>query len=999
MDYINSYSNDTTHDITINKAVMNLLQEVQSIQMSDVVETVSPPFPEAGKELRNDEICFFKVEKLSYDEEYPQRELFENVLMSLDNQAFNFVYILSGDTQGVSLYIGVVKNGNENVSILDKQLSASNYGQIVESNFQGSFNGSRLRKIKGKELRRVIFEDVEKFDNAGVITGIPSVLELDKEYDFQGIDRLINSMLETNWRLVVVCEPVAKSDILEQQKEVYNFYNWLSSGAEVSWQHSENSGENTSDSHQESYSRGKNKSISKSHGSSTNSGNGEHSSGTNQSKSSSQGTNESHTWGDTSTKGSNWGKSDAVTMKQINKQKQELMKYIDEELLERLKLGLSRGMFNTSVYYMSDNPAHANRLKSAVKVLSQGNKSIYSPLISQVIDISSNKDILKIYQNLSSKDNNVNKNAIMLLGRPYRNDIGSLSTYLTPKEVSVIAGLPQKEVPGLPMQEGVSFALNEDTLDEDIKTVELGKIIHKNRLLDIKFYLDQKCLSKHTFIAGVTGSGKTTTCHKLLREAECPFLVIEPAKTEYRTLINQGKAFGDVIVFTLGNELMSPFRINPFELIKGENIAAHIDMVKAAFTSAFPMEASMPQIIEESIIKCYERHGWSIELNKNMLYGDEVYTSDCDAFPIMSELLQVMREVVEGKHFGDRLQSEYIGTLVSRISNLTVGAKGSMLNCQRSVDFNFIARHNVILELEEMKSSEDKALLMGFILAKLSTTIKSIHKKEHGYKHITLVEEAHRLLAKVNPGENGARKSAVEAFTDLLAEVRKYGEGLVIVDQIPNKLAPDVLKNTNTKIIHRLLAKDDKEAVGDTMLMDDKQKEYLSALSVGEAVVFSENTDKPVQIRVSRVSDTNEAEVDEEIVQQRFEKYVMDESQPLGYGYEEYKIQPLKWGFNNLLESCDTPVDVDLTQKCHGLWKENFITIAEKYDLSEDFIWNKLIQSRLIANGDWFNISLEDKENRIMKLKEILIKSFKDGKISKSIIEEEHKFLKKFELK
>ena len=34
-----------------------------------------------------------------------------------------------------------------------------------------------------------------------------------------------------------------------------------------------------------------------------------------------------------------------------------------------------------------------------------------------------------------------------------------------------------------------------------------------------------------------------------------------------------------------------------------------------------------------------------------------------------------------------------------------------------------------------------------------------------------------------------------------------------------------------------------------------------------------------------------------------------------------------------------------------------------------------------------------------MKLKEILIKSFKDGKISKSIIEEEHKFLKKFELK
>ena len=53
MDYINSYSNDTTHDITINKAVMNLLQEVQSIQMSDVVEAVPPAFPEGRQRFQS----------------------------------------------------------------------------------------------------------------------------------------------------------------------------------------------------------------------------------------------------------------------------------------------------------------------------------------------------------------------------------------------------------------------------------------------------------------------------------------------------------------------------------------------------------------------------------------------------------------------------------------------------------------------------------------------------------------------------------------------------------------------------------------------------------------------------------------------------------------------------------------------------------------------------------------------------------------------------------
>lgn len=31
-------------------------------------------------------------------------------------------------------------------------------------------------------------------------------------------------------------------------------------------------------------------------------------------------------------------------------------------------------------------------------------------------------------------------------------------------------------------------------------------------------------------------------------------------------------------------------------------------------------------------------------------------------------------------------------------------------------------------------------------------------------------------------------------FTDMLAEVRKYGEGLIIVDQIPNKLTSSIKK-------------------------------------------------------------------------------------------------------------------------------------------------------------------------------------------------------------
>lgn len=63
--------------------------------------------------------------------------------------------------------------------------------------------------------------------------------------------------------------------------------------------------------------------------------------------------------------------------------------------------------------------------------------------------------------------------------------------------------------------------------------------------------------------------------------------------------------------------MVAPFRIDPFELIPGEVISAHVDMIKATFTSAFPMEASMPQLLEDAIYKIYQKKGWNIDTNEN----------------------------------------------------------------------------------------------------------------------------------------------------------------------------------------------------------------------------------------------------------------------------------------------------------------------------------------------------------------------------------------------
>ena len=171
----------------------------------------------------------------------------------------------------------------------------------------------------------------------------------------------------------------------------------------------------------------------------------------------------------------------------------------------------------------------------------------------------------------------------------------------------------------------------------------------------------------------------------------------------------------------------------------------------------------------------------------------------------------------------------------------------------------------VILELEEVRSCSENALIMGFILANLTEAIRAEYQKaklnDEQFRHITLVEEAHRLLGKYEPGDSRSKKQGIEMFSDMLAEVRKYGESLVIVDQIPGKLTPEVLKNTNTKIVHKLFAQDDKEAIGNTMALSEEQKGFLSLLDKGRTIVFSQGWETSLQVQVIPETNTGSGEI------------------------------------------------------------------------------------------------------------------------------------------
>jgi hypothetical protein len=169
---------------------------------------------------------------------------------------------------------------------------------------------------------------------------------------------------------------------------------------------------------------------------------------------------------------------------------------------------------------------------------------------------------------------------------------------------------------------------------------------------------------------------------------------------------------------------------------------------------------------------------------------------------------------------------------------------------------------NVVLELEDVGDDRDKAFLIGAVLIALTEHLRvtTDAAQEVRLRHLTVVEEAHRLLRHTEG--SGPAAQAVEMFAAMLAEIRAYGEGLVIAEQIPSKLIPDVIKNTAVKIVHRLPARDDREAVGATMNITEDQSAYLVTLPPGQAAVFTDGMDFPVLAQLPDRSTAERTEVD-----------------------------------------------------------------------------------------------------------------------------------------
>lgn len=596
--------------------------------------------------------------------------------------------------------------------------------------------------------------------------------------------------------------------------------------------------------------------------------------GTSKGSSHTEGTSESHSTGHTE------GKSQSMSRNLVNKH----IEAISEHLFyhsRRFETGKAIGLWKVGVYLAgekeNDIQAGALQLRSTIS----GQETIYEPV--RIHNISSE---------LEEEDKFNNKNTIRALtlgqflppvmtivndaGIPFHHPLGEhfndLRTVLTTKELSYLVNFPLRSVPGISViDSSPEFSLNPQEGNSE-NPIDFGKLLYGGTPVEIPYHLTLGDLSKHTLLSGINGSGKTNTVMSILNAVSTnqllPFLIIEPAKTEYvdwAVEYNKTHSESPITIYMPGCKTyrdkntrqpikLADLKLNPFEPVwldkeQDPNVLSHIDRLKSTFAAAFPMYDILPVLMEDLIYSIYQNK------TTDWLTAEPVFGKTMP--PTLNSMSVGVDRVISNRQYEPRIEQNMKACLNTRIDSLKRGWKGKMLNTVNSTPWNELFERPVIINLSYAGDDVDKGFFMAVILQFLYefrsalAELGQVDFNDNSCKHLTIIEEAHRVMMKCEQPDMPQYKTAM-MFSNMLSEIRAYGEGMFLVDQVPTRLIPDAIKNTNTKITHRLVAEDDVKAISEAMGLSKEQRKIIPKLMVGECLVSTSLTPDKYWVKVNK---------------------------------------------------------------------------------------------------------------------------------------------------
>ncbi len=534
-----------------------------------------------------------------------------------------------------------------------------------------------------------------------------------------------------------------------------------------------------------------------------------------------------------------YSESESLSADIVNRKADYAVELLESQLA-RLDQAKAQGMWQVDVHFFAADPVTLRKAQALLRAIFAGEDSRPDPVRTYVCGQSGAKS-------------------------------SAFVTPLTSAEVATLSQLPRVEFPGYRVGDYARFDVDpisqrSGPIPPD-RAINVGKVLDAGQPTGGWFVVDRDDFAKHGLVVGVTGGGKTNTLFYLLdklwaKGQGMPFLSIEPAKAEYRDLKGV-TGLNDLQIFTLGDETVAPFRLNPFEFeitpAGRTHVQTHIDFLKSVFNAAFILYAPMPYVLETCLHEIYQDKGWDLTSGRNRRLPHSLQGKEADypVFPTLTDLYHKIDQVVDRLGYEERIQMDVKAGLKARVGSLRLGGKGLMLDVPHGLAMDDLLAKPTVLELERVGNDDEKAFLIGLILTRLyehRVVQARSGKPLPPLQHVTVFEEAHRLLknvpTEVETEAANTKGQAVETFANMLSEIRAYGEGVLIAEQIPAKLAPDAIKNTNLKVVHRVVAEDDRKVMGGAMNMSDEQERYVTTLRTGQAVVYAEGADKPYLVAV-----------------------------------------------------------------------------------------------------------------------------------------------------
>lgn len=870
----------------------NLVAGVQYLSKRDILTDISSVDSQIAlscKEARylDYPIEWVKIGQVGVCHEFSCHQYYsaiQKALFSCHNpETFQIIFMVRGDGEKISLYMGVRQldmNGNCG-EIFTESLSSfiSNLLPGTKAEYCGNANVAFEEikaDIKGKKLRHL-----------SAFTGIPSFLGKDGEESISAIDTLIGPLTNKKFVYYVVADPVDENVANRIMTKCIEMAGKLESIKTT----------NLTETYNASTTIGKSdgfyKSVTENQSIAVNRKGKKHhfwskvmctfglrdfvdQSTKTISQGNTTGTNHNESRSDT------LGNSASTSMTMVNKNAEHAAALMSKHA-SRFEKGLGTGLWETGVYLLTEDAYVCQSAAMQLKAVISGRDTSLEPIrIHNLSSLMNKKDdetatsIKTAVADLCAPNFQLVANSGEIIENNFEEKAENLSTYLTTEELSCLINLPQRSVPGISVIDySTNFSLTPQRKKTGIITLELGHLVYSGATSNMNVQLPIDTLSRHALVCGVNGSGKTNTTLSVLEgfmKVERPFFVIEPAKTEYVDwAIEYNKTIKDpkkkIKIFIPGCERYAKggitpdkLQLNPFEVINLPNsemrVLSHIDRLKATFASAFPMQDILPVIMEHLLYKLYT--------DKHQMIDKDDTNYMKKGFPSLTTVNTpfidgLMSDIGYAKENTQNISA----ALRTRFKSLKYGWKNELLNNEKlsgkswneekkawensQLTWEELFGSPVVVNLSYSGDDQDRAFIMSLLLQFLyeyriaESESGKVDFNSNKCRHLVVVEEAHRVMANCANPESPQYKSGL-MFSNFLSEVRAYGQGMMVVEQVPTRLIEDAIKNTNIKIIHKLVASDDSQRIAECIGLTPEQQKVIAKLSIGQAVLAGFNS-------------------------------------------------------------------------------------------------------------------------------------------------------------